>query len=166
MKRSAILALFAFATALLFVAPAFAQDISSQPIFEKYVELLRKDIRSEKREFVSVNLRLTDAEAGKFWPVFDEFSAAQTKLNDERVALIKEYSDNIEDLTDAEAASLNRRSIELDRKFAELRRKFEPKVAKVLPGRKAALFFQLDKRLGLLIDLQLAAGIPLVTPEP
>lgn len=41
--------------------------------------------------------------------------------------------------------------------------KFAPMIGKVLPGKKAALFFQIDKRVGMLIDLQLASEIPLVT---
>jgi hypothetical protein len=34
----------------------------------------------------------------------------------------------------------------------------------VLPGKKAALFFQLDRRISVLLDLQLASEIPLVEP--
>lgn len=129
---------------------------------DRYVALLRKDLRSEKKQLIALNMMLTDKEATKFWPVYDQYAAELEKLQTARIAAIKDYAANFDKLTNATAANLNRRSINIDESITRLRQKYLPIVGRVLPGKKAALFFQLDKRIGLLIDLQLAAGIPLV----
>jgi len=40
-----------------------------------------------------------------------------------------------------------------------------PILRKVLPGKKAATFFQLDRRISMMIDLQLTAQLPLVQSQ-
>jgi hypothetical protein len=140
----------------------YAQTASADAQFDQYIKLLRKDLRSEKKQFVAMNLTLTDNEATKFWPIYDQYSNELAKLYDARLELIKEYARNLDTFTDATAASLNQRSTELDQSFTRLRQKYVPLVAKVLPGKKSALFFQLDKRIGLLIDLQIASEVPLL----
>jgi hypothetical protein len=140
----------------------FAQNGDASAEYDKYIALMRKDLRSGKKQFIAANMTLTDAEATKFWPVYDKYTAEQTLLFDTRIKLIEEYGANFEKLTDATAASLNHRSITLDQSFTSLRLKYVPLIAKVLPGKKSALFFQLDKRIGLIFDLQIAAAIPLV----
>jgi hypothetical protein len=46
----------------------------------------------------------------------------------------------------------------------KLRLKFFPIFRQVLSGRATALFFQLDWRLGLIMDLQLASQTPFIQP--
>jgi hypothetical protein len=87
------------------------------------------------------------------------------KLGDQKYALIKEYAQNFGTLTDAQAHSLIDRSLAVDEAIAKLRIKYVPIVGKVLPGTKTATFFQIDRRLGGLIDLQIASLIPLVQQQ-
>ena len=159
MKKTIVTTFILAAVFLLSGINSYAQ---SEEQFDQYVKLLRKDLRSAKKQLVAANMTLTDTEATKFWTVYDQYAAELMKLYDARLALIKEYAANYEKLTDAEAKSLNKRSIDNDESIARLRQKYVPLVAKVLPGKKSALFFQIDKRLSLLIDLQLASEIPFV----
>ena len=106
-------------------------------------------------------MTLTDAEATKFWPVYDQYSAEMTKIGDQRYALIKEYAQNFGSLTDDQALSLINRSLALDEAIAQLRIKYVPIINKVLTGKKTTTFFQMDRRITTLIDLQLASQIPL-----
>ena len=129
------------------------------------VQLLRQDVRSNKKQLVAANLTLTDAEATKFWPVYDQYAAEMTKLGDQKYALLKEYAQNFGSLTDAQAQSLLDRSLAVDSAIAQLRIKYAPIVSKVLPGTKAATFFQIDRRLTGLIDLQISSQIPLVQQQ-
>ena len=126
------------------------------------IQLLRQDIRSQKKQIIAANLQLTDAEATKFWPVYDAYTQETIKINDGRYALIKEYADTYDTMTDVQAKSLIKRWAATDQQFITLRMQWMPKFEAVLPGKKAALFFQLDRRMALLIDLQLASMIPLV----
>jgi hypothetical protein len=68
-------------------------------------------------------------------------------------------------LTDEQAQSLTKRSLGLDEAIAQLRIKFVPIINSVLPGTKTATFFQLDRRITGLIDLQVASQIPLVQEQ-
>jgi len=142
-----------------------AASKDTQVVTEQDVKLLRQDIRSQKKQLIAANLTLTDAEATKFWPVYDQFSAEMTALGDQKYALIKEYAQNFGTLTDAQAQSLINRSLALDEAVAQLRIKYVPIVGKVLPGTKTATFFQMERRITTLIDLQVASQIPLVQDQ-
>lgn len=129
------------------------------------IALMRKDIRSMKRQIIAANLDLTDTEATKFWPVYEQYSADVEKINDARVALIGEYKEGRLTLTDEQADSLIRRWLDTDIAASNLRQKYVPIFRKVLPGKTAATFFQLDRRISMMIDLQVTSHIPLVQSQ-
>ena len=174
--KEIILAVLAFAGLSGFGGPrVLAQDPSSQPaatadntadaITDQQLALLRKDIRSIKKQLISVNLTLTDSEATKFWPVYEQYSADMGKINDTRTVIIKEYSDGYGTLTDDQADNLIRRWLDTDISAAQLRQKYVPIFRNVLPGKKAATFFQLDRRISMMIDVQLTSQLPLVQSQ-
>jgi len=129
---------------------------------EKDLALLRRDLRSDKKQLIALNLPLTADEAAKFWPVYDEYVGEMAKVNDEFYAVIKEYAANQKTLTDAQASSMINKWAAIQVRQAQTRQKYIPIVEKVIPARKAALFFQIDRRLYALMDLQVASQIPLV----
>jgi hypothetical protein len=108
---------------------------------------LRQDIGSQKKELIATNLTLTDAEATRFWPLYDQYSAETTKIGDQKYALIKECTQDFSSLPDVQAQSLTNRSLALDEAIAQLRIKYVPIINKVLPGTKTATYFQIDRRL-------------------
>jgi len=61
---------------------AGAQD--NVQISDQEIELLRKDLRSQKKQIVASNLNLTDDQATKFWPVYDQYIAEQVKIHEVR----------------------------------------------------------------------------------
>ena len=128
------------------------------------IELLRKDIRSQKKQMIAANMNLTDKEAEQFWPLYDQYTAELVKINDKKYASIKQFAQQYNTLTDDQAETLTRSALEVDQSVAQLRLKYIPIFRKVLSGKKTALFFQIDRRLVMLIDLQLASQIPLVEP--
>jgi hypothetical protein len=149
---------------------ANAQTASSQAndphvISDQDLELLRKDIRSQKKQLVAANLKLTDAEATKFWPVYDRYTADLIKINDKKYGLIQEYADHWGTMTDEQASSFLRQWLDVDIAIAQLRQKYVPEVAQVLNGRKTATFFQLDRRISMMIDLQLSSKVPIVQAQ-
>ena len=161
MKSGTILSLLV-ALACAFSVDGIAQTTDKFAEYDKNMALLRKDLRAGKKELIALNMPLTEAEAAKFWPVYEQYSNEVAKIYDARVALVKEYAANVNSLSDSAAASLAKRTLENDSAMTKLRLQYAPVISKVLPGKKAALFFQLDKRVGMLIDLQLASEIPLV----
>jgi hypothetical protein len=141
-------------------APASADAFTNQQF-----ALLLKDIRSIKKQVIAANLTLTDSEATKFWPVYEQYSAEFGKINDARAALVKEYSDEYGTQTDEQADSLVRRWLDVDIAAAQLRQKYVPIFRNVLPGKKAATFFQLDRRISMMIDVQITSQLPLMQSQ-
>jgi Spy/CpxP family protein refolding chaperone len=126
------------------------------------IELMRKDIRSMRKQLIAANLTLTADQATKFWPVYDQYIAELVKVNNTKYQLLKEYFDSYGTLTAEQADSMTKRLLALDVSVAELRQKYQPTFRAVLPAKETATFFQLDRRIAMLIDLQLASQIPLV----
>jgi Spy/CpxP family protein refolding chaperone len=126
------------------------------------IDLMRKDIRSMRKQLIAANLTLTADQATKFWPVYDQYIAELVKVNNTKYQLLKEYFDSYGTLTAEQADSMTKRLLALDVSVAELRQKYQPTFRAVLPAKETATFFQLDRRIAMMIDLQLASQIPLV----
>jgi hypothetical protein len=137
-------------------------DDSAQNPTDQDINLLRKDVRSQKRQIIASTLQLSDQEAVKFWPLYDQYTADLVKINDAKYAAIKEYAASYSTMTDEQATGLVRKMLDVDRSVAELRLRYTSIFNNVIPGRKTAVFFQLDRRLVILIDLQLASQIPMI----
>jgi hypothetical protein len=71
-----------------------AGNIGYQPITDEDIQLMRKDIRSQRKQIIAANMKLNDAEAEKFWPVYNQYIADLSKINDAKYALIKQYVQN------------------------------------------------------------------------
>jgi hypothetical protein len=144
-------------------APAAAPAGQDQHVLSSQeIDMLRKDIRSQKKQVIAQNLRLTDSEATKFWPVYDKFTAELVKINDAKYAAIQEYADKFGTLTDDQAVALTKKWQGVDIAAAQLRAKYLPLVSEAIGGRKAATFFQIERRVTQMIDLQLGSRTPLV----
>lgn len=129
------------------------------------LDLLRKDIRSQRKQLIASNLNLTDQEATRFWPIYDQYVSELITINDTKFGLIQEYADNYGKLTNEQSLSFVRRWLDADIEIAQLRQKYVPIVSKVLDGKKSATFFQLDRRIAMMIELQLSSQMPLVQSQ-
>lgn len=131
---------------------------------EKDITLLRRNLRGEKKKIIAANVPLTETEATKFWPVYDQYALDMSKHYDAFYALIKDYAATQKSMTDAQAVDMLKRWSAIQVDIAQTRQKYVPIVEKVIPGRKAAHFFQVDRRLYEMLDLQIASEIPLIVP--
>ena len=142
--------------------PAPSDDV--RPISDEDIQVLRKDIRSQRKQLIAANMKLTDAEAEKFWPVYEQYISELVTSNNKKYALIKLYVQTGGVFTDAEADNAVKQWVSVDESVAALRSKYIPLFRKVLSAKNEALFYQIDRRVQLMIDLQLAAMIPLIEP--
>jgi len=147
------------ATALAQTTPI--GDGTNHVISDQELNLLRKDLRSQRKQLIASNLILTEAEAVKFWPVYDQYMTELIAINDKKFGLIQNYADNWAKLTNEQSLSFIRQWLDMDIATAQLRQKYVPIVSKVLDGKKTATFFQLDRRIAMMIDLQLSSQMPL-----
>jgi hypothetical protein len=163
-KKSLIAVLIAASALLLSSVPIFAQGANAGPntATDTDIKLLREDIRSERVRLVAANLPLNDTEAKNFWHIYDQYLAEVSKIGDARVALIKEYVQSYNTMTDAQANDLIKRSVALDQQFPALLTKYVPIFEKVISPKKTVLWYQVERRLDLLINLEIAANIPIV----
>ena len=123
--------------------------------------LLRGDVSSMKKELIAAHLTLTDGEATRVWAVYEQYAEEMSKVNGAKTAILREYSQEYDTLTDDQADDLVRRWLETDVEQAKLRQQFAKIFRKVLPGRKAATFLQLERRISMMMDVQLTSELPL-----
>jgi predicted negative regulator of RcsB-dependent stress response len=142
-----------------------AATASTQDNADQNIAMLRKDLRSQKKQIVAANMNLTESEAEKFWPVFEKYTDELMTINNKKYAAVKEYVQGYDTLTDPQAERLTRDALEVDQSVAQLRLSYIPIFEKVISPKKTALFMQIDRRLVLLIDLQLSSSLPLAPPQ-
>jgi hypothetical protein len=80
-------------------AKSSTADDASQPKPDDFIELLRKDVRSQKKQIIAENMGLSDAEAEKFWPVYDRYAAELSRIYDTKIALLNDYAENYSSMT-------------------------------------------------------------------
>ena len=153
MKKLVLLPLF-----LLLVVPTLA----AADDMEKYIEMMRSDLRSAKTQIHTEALDLTTAQAEKFWPIQREYETELAKLGDQRIQLIKDYVINYDTLTPEMAKKLVDRAFKLESSRLSLLKKYTGKVSKDVSPMVAARFAQIEALVNSLIDLQIRADTPLV----
>jgi hypothetical protein len=107
---------------------------------------------------------LTDTEAQQFWPIYDRYTAELIVITDKKYALLEEYAQNYTTMTSEQAEGYIKGRAAVEESIMQLRLKYLPIFRKVLSAKSTALFFQMDWRLGLIMDLQLASQTPLIEP--
>jgi len=135
--------------------------VFSPTVTDQDIALLRQDIRAMKMRVIGENMSLTDAEAEKFWPIYKHYADDLHDVHNEKYALLKQYAETWSTMTDQDALIYVRRSMEVDAAAQALRLRYVPVVTQQLPGKKAATFFQLERKLCLMVDLQLFSQVPL-----
>jgi hypothetical protein len=135
--------------------------VMSPTVTDADIALLRKDIRAMKMQVIGENMSLSDSEAQKFWPIYKHYADDLHEVHNTKYELFKQYAETWATMSDQDALIYVRRSMEADAEAQALRLKYVPVMSQILPGKKTATFFQLERRLCLMIDLQLFSQIPL-----
>ena len=147
------------AIALGFAVPAWTQDKPANNL-----EIVHEKLKADKKLIVSKYMELTESEAKKFWPVFEDYQKDLQKLNERLVNLLQSYAADYrsKSLTDEKAKKLLDDWISLERDEAKHRGSYAPKVLQALPAKKAARYLQIENEYRILIKYDLAATVPLV----
>jgi len=149
--------------AALAAAPAFAQTKPAASAPADNMQILREKLKADKKVLVAENLGLTEAEAKKFWPVYEAYQKELHKINDQTVMVLVDYAKefNAKTLTDAKASALLDRSVAVEEAELKLKRALIPKVRAVLPGIKATRYIQIENKIRALVKYEIAAEVPL-----
>jgi len=141
-------------------APA-ATDAKEKNV-QAYIELLRSDVRQQKTEIMGAVMRLDADQAAKFWPIYNQYDAELTKLNNLRVANIQEYARNYDQMTDAKADELIKKAGDYRKQRQDLLMTYYERVKQSLGAIQAARFLQIEDQLLTIIDLQIESALPVV----
>lgn len=139
-----------------------AVTVTATPLTESDIALLRQDLQTRKMEIITGAMDFTETEAKGFWPVYRDYANEQQKLGDKKCQMIKEYAQSYDQMTNDKAAELTAKMLELDRAAFETKTAYWPRFQQVLGAKRAAKFYQVERRLGLMVDLQLASEIPVL----
>jgi hypothetical protein len=143
--------------------PASAASASAtEQNVNAYIDLIRKDVRSQKSAIMDAVMQLDLDQAAKFWPIYRDYDAELKKLNDLRVANIKEYARSYNNLSDAKADKLIQEAISYQKQRMDLLAKYYERVKESLGAVTAARFAQVEQQLLLIIDLQIDSSLPIV----
>lgn len=146
--------------ALALLALALPQVASAQ--YENYLELLRTDIKTQRVAIFTEVLALSDSESTVFWPVYRNYENELSTVGDKRIALIKDYAAHYDSLTNTKAEELTKNTFELLDERSKVQHKYAKEFRKILPATTVARFFQTERFITGLVDLQIMSELPLV----
>jgi hypothetical protein len=129
---------------------------------QAYIDPLRRDVRQQKAEIMGAMILLSADDAAKFWPIYAEYDAELTKLNNQRVENIKEYARYYTQMTDEKADELIQKSLAYLKQRSELFARTYDRLKQAVGGITAARFAQVENQLLSIIDLQIASSLPIV----
>jgi hypothetical protein len=156
MKRIIITLFFISITSI------FAQDINKQDFNSYYIELLRSDIKFEKKFLVSQTMQFSEEDASVFWPIYEEYELELDKLGDKRLANLRDFANNYDKMTDKKADEIIDQAFNYQEKRLELKRNMYDKLKNKFNSSTAAKFIQLEHQIQLIIDMKINAELPLL----
>jgi Spy/CpxP family protein refolding chaperone len=126
------------------------------------LKALRNDLQTSRADLIAKNVTLTSEQAAKFWPVFEKYQKEQSAIMDEQLKGVQKYAEAYQTLDDATALSLLKTHLERDAKMTALRQTWLAEFQQVLPVRLAVRVLQIDRRISLAQQIEIASQIPLV----
>jgi len=136
---------------------ALAQDKPSDNM-----QILGEKIKADKKQLVAENMKLSEAEAKKFWPIYDQYQNELFILRMRSLKLIENYAENYKSMTNAIAKKLLDEYMTIENLRQKVREAYLPKFRKVLPETKVARYYQIENKINAVVNYQLATQIPLV----
>ena len=138
-----------------------AQD--QAPTLDSTIQLVRANMQADRTTLTTTGMNFNEKDGAAFWPIYQQYQYERSKVDDRRAAVIKEYTKKFPNLTDAEAKAMAEQMLDCDARLAALKMKYFKKFNKVLPALTVTKFFQLDRRIDLMMDMQVEASLPPLT---
>src|SRR5271166_4142002 len=160
MTKNSALFLLTFAM-LAFFPLCRAQD--QGPTIDSTIAVVRANMRADKTTLITTLMNFNDKDGAAFWPIYQQYEYERSRLDDRRAAVIKQYTQKYPNLTDAEAKAMAEQMLDCESRQAELKKKYYKRFNKVLPALTVTKFFQLERRIDLMMDMQVEAALPPLT---
>ena len=167
MGRRMALLFLAMGLAGVLIGPidfSLAQSQSAGDKPANNLEIIHEKLKADKKLIVAKYMELTESEAKRFWPVYDQYQKDLQQSNDRLFRLLESYATDYKNksLTDEKAKKLLDEWIAIEQDEGKRRSTFAPRVLKALPAKKAARYLQIENEFRILLRYDLAAVVPLV----
>jgi|SRR5580700_4068931 hypothetical protein len=139
-----------------------AQD-QEPPTIDSAIAVVRANMKAGRTTLITTGMNFNDKDGAAFWPIYQQYEYERSRLDDRRAVVIKEYTQKYPNLTDAEAKAMADQMLDCDSRLAQLKKKYYKKFNKVLPALTVSRFFQLERRVDLMMDMQVEASLPPLT---
>jgi hypothetical protein len=159
MKNSAFVVV-AFAV-LAFCPLGRAQD--QEPTIDSIIAVVRANMKADRTTLITTGMNFNDKEGAAFWPIYRQYEYERSRVDDRRANVIKQYSQKYPKLTDADVRAMAEQMLDCESRQAELKKKYYKKFNRVLPALTVTKFFQLERRVDLMMDMQVEASLPPLT---
>ena len=156
-----ILLLLTMTFSLFALSPLRAQDQAVS--IDSAIEVGRASMRADRITIIGTAMNFNQTDGAAFWPIYRQYERERSMLEDGRVEVVKEYENSYPNLTDAQAKEMAERMFAYEARLAELKKKYFKKFNKVLPALTVTKFFQLDRRIDLMVDMNLESTLPPLT---
>jgi uncharacterized protein YccT (UPF0319 family) len=129
---------------------------------QREINISRKLINDKRNTAIAFNMSFTQQEKEKFWPLYREYREAMWKVGDKRLAVLVDYANNVDGMTDKLAKQLLDRSFDVEKEAIKVRQKYADKFRRILPQTKVVRLMQIESRMDAMVNLKIAEGVPLM----
>jgi hypothetical protein len=144
--------------ALGLTAPLYAQDKAGDVTD---LQALRQAVKNDKRALVASTLNLNDAEAKRFWPIYDAYQREIDNNGRRRGVALQDLMFRDRPMTNLAAKQYATELLAVDEALMRARRTMRNRVMRALPAVKAARYMQLEEKIRAVQDYDVAATVPL-----
>ena len=126
------------------------------------MQQVRAQVRGDKRALIAQQMQLDEGQAKAFWPVYDRYQKDLLAINRRDTQAMVGYINVQDRLTDGAAEQFLRELAAVDAERAKLNQAYLKRFLKVLPGKQVARYFQLENKIRVVEQYDLASQITLV----
>jgi len=161
-SRIARIPLLMLACLLLVPQVAARANLQEDPV-QAYIDAIRIELAEGKVRLISGAMRLSDEEAGVFWPLYHEYEIELFEIGDRRLELIKRFvtAHEAKTLDDLGARQMAEEWFTQESARLELLKKYHRLIGDQFSPLCAIQFVQIEHRINMVIDIMIASELPL-----
>ena len=146
-----------FMLALVCTSFAFAQ--------QNEFEYIKTHFHADKKTLLMQYLKLSDADAAKFWPIYNNYESERGVLADKRFANMKTYADQYKTMTDDQANTMVSNFFDNSSKQMAIKKKYYEQVKKALGGKTAASWLQFESYIDAAVQFEVLDSVPFLNEK-
>ena len=140
----------------LFAATSFAQEGELDNKWTNYM------VETERRMIFDQAMDLESPKKEAFWQIYDEYEKELEGFRVDYMNDLKKYANEYATMTDEQANELVSSSFKRKMSRMKMQKKYHAQIVKMVDGKTAARFVQLDDAISMLMRLSVMDEIPFI----